>query len=301
MRPRQLLILIGLFFAPIPAQTNPVACFTSNMGNFCIELFEAHTPVTTANFLTYIESGAYTNGIFHRSVPDFVIQGGGFKITESASGNALTPVSTLAPIVNEYKLSNIRGTVAMAKLGGNPDSATSQWFVNMDDNSANLNAQNGGFTVFGRVIFGGMTTFDAIEQLSTFNINSSLTNAPLINYTNGSQLLTSHFVKIGQVTVTDTTGIFDEGILSFAVDIGSATILEAKLRLIATNPAYVFELDAASIQALATKPTNIATFSATTGELHLPSVMLNASTVVQHVTLRLTDASTYQFTLTGYE
>lgn len=291
---------IALLIASSLTQANPVACFTSNMGNFCIELFEAHTPITTANFLNYIESGAYTNGIFHRRVSGFVIQGGGFKIVTDTAGNTITPVNTFAPIINEFKISNTRGTVAMAKLGGNPNSATSQWFVNMNDNSANLDFQNGGFTVFGRIIFDGMTTFDAIEQLPVFNLGSSLTNTPLIDY-NGVEVLMSDFVQIEQVTVTDTTGIFDASMLSFAVDIGSDTILEVKLQLIESNPNYVFELDAASIQTLTAKPPKIATFSAATGELHIPSVMLSASAVVQNVTMKLTHPETYQFTLVSYE
>jgi peptidyl-prolyl cis-trans isomerase A (cyclophilin A) len=297
----RLQIFVGLFIASTLTQANPVACFTTNMGNFCIELFEAHTPVTTANFLSYVNSGAYTNGIFHRSVPGFVIQGGGFKIAQSATGSTLTSVNTLAPIINEYKISNTRGTVAMAKLGNDPNSATSQWFVNMADNSVNLNNQNGGFTVFGRIVFGGMVTFDAIEQLSIFNLgNSSLTSTPLTGY-NGVEVLTGNFVRIQQATVTDTAGIFDEDILSLAVDIGSNTILEADLRLISTNPDYIFELNASSIQTLATKPASTATFSTSTGELHIPSVMLGASVAVQNVVMKLTDSDTYRFTLVSYE
>jgi peptidyl-prolyl cis-trans isomerase A (cyclophilin A) len=292
-------IFIGLLIASTLAQANPVACFTTNMGNFCIELFEAHTPVTTANFLSYINNGAYTNGIFHRSVPGFVIQGGGFK--KSATGSTLTAVNTLAPIINEYKISNTRGTVAMAKLGNDPNSATSQWFVNMADNSANLNNQNGGFTVFGRIVFGGMTTFDAIEQLPIFNLgNSILASTPLTGY-NGVEVLTDNFVRIQQATVTNTAGIFDEGILSLAVDIGPNTILEADLRLISTNPDYIFELDFSSIQTLAIKPASTATFSTATGELHIPSVMLGASVSVQNVVMKLTDSGTYRFTLISYE
>lgn len=293
-------IFIGLFIASTLAQANPVACFTTNMGNFCIELFEAHTPVTTANFLSYVNSGAYTNGIFHRSVPGFVIQGGGFKIAQSATGSTLTPVNTLAPIINEYKISNTRGTIAMAKLGNDPNSATSQWFVNMADNSANLNNQNGGFTVFGRVIFNGMATFDTIEKLFTRNLSSSLPEIPLVDY-DDIKLLTKNLVRIQQATVTDTAGIFDEGILSLAVDIGSNTILEADLRLISTNPDYIFELDVSSIQTLATKPTGTATFSTATGELHIPSVMLGASVAIQNVVMKLTDSDTYRFTLVSYE
>jgi peptidyl-prolyl cis-trans isomerase A (cyclophilin A) len=188
----------------------------------------------------------------------------------------------------------------MAKLGNDPNSATSQWFVNMADNSANLNNQNGGFTVFGRVIFNGMATFDTIEKLFTRNLSSSLPEIPLVDY-DDIKLLTKNLVRIQQATVTDTAGIFDEGILSLAVDIGSNTILEADLRLISTNPDYIFELDVSSIQTLATKPTGTATFSTATGELHIPSVMLGASVAIQNVVMKLTDSDTYRFTLVSYE
>jgi len=289
-----------LFVSSPITQANPVACFNTNMGNFCIELFETHTPITTANFLNYINSGAYTNGIFHRSVPGFVIQGGGFKIVDSTEGKSLAAVSTFAPIANEFKISNTRGTVAMAKVPDDPNSATSQWFINLTVNSQNLDNQNGGFTVFGRVIFDGMTVIDAIENLPVTNFGGNLTATPTIDF-NGSQILVSNFVQIDTVAVVDTTSVFSEGILSFAVDIGTGQALEVNLRLIEDNPAFVFELDPTSITSLQTNPTNIATFSSQNGQLHIPSVMINASTVVNNVLMRLTNTESFQFTLLSFE
>ena len=75
----------------------------------------------------------------------------------------------------------------MAKLGGDPNSATSQWFINLNDNSANLDAQNGGFTVFGEVIGDGMTVVDALAALPTFTVSGN-PNFPLNNYTSADQL-----------------------------------------------------------------------------------------------------------------
>ncbi len=291
-----------LFSLSTITQANPVACFNTNMGQFCIELFETQTPLTTANFLNYINSDAYTHGIFHRSVPKFVIQGGGFKIIDGTDGKKPVLVNTFPPITNEFRISNTRGTVAMAKLSGNPNSATSQWFVNLADNSLNLDHQNGGFTVFGRIIFDGMKIFDAIEKLPIVKVNlgGSLTDAPLKDF-DGPPALVSNFVQIDHVAVTHAAGVFSEGTLSFAVDIGTGEALAVNLRLIEDNPTYVFELDPASIASLPTIPTSIATFSSESGQLHIPSVMINASTVVKNVLMQLSDAKSFQFTLISYE
>lgn len=304
MRPTQIsyktALFAYLFFLSTITHASPVACFNTNMGQFCIELFETQTPLTTANFLNYINSDAYTNGIFHRSVPGFIIQGGDFKVVDGTDEKTLAPVNTFPPINNEFKISNTRGTVAMAKLSGNPNSATSQWFVNLADNSLNLDNQNGGFTVFGRVIFDGMNVFDAIEKLPVVNLGGSLTDAPLKDF-DGSHASVSNFVQIDHVATTNATGIFSEGILSFAVDIGTGEALAVNLRLIEDNPAYVFELDPVSIASLPTIPASIATFSSGSGQLHIPSVMINASAVVKNVLMQLTDTKSFQFTLRSYE
>lgn len=291
-----------LVFLSSSTQANSVACFNTNMGQFCIELFDTQTPLTTANFLNYINNGAYTNGIFHRSIRGFVIQGGGFRIVDGSNGKTITPVSTFAPITNEFKISNTRGTVAMAKLPDNPDSATNQWFVNLANNSSNLDNQNGGFTVFGRVIFGGMTIFDAIEDLppTDLNLGGSRTPVPLINF-NDPPILVSHFVQINQIEVTNTTGVFTEGTLNFAVDIGTDKALEVNFRLIEDSPNFVFELDQSTIATLQTKPVNIATFSSQSGQLYIPSVMINTSTVVNNVRMQLTNPLSFQFTLLGFD
>ncbi|SNX59705.1 peptidyl-prolyl cis-trans isomerase A (cyclophilin A) [Nitrosomonas ureae] len=288
------------FLSPI-THANRVACFTTNMGQFCIELFETQTPVTTANFISYINSGGYTDGIFHRSVPDFVIQGGGFKIIPGTTGESLTAVNPLPPIINEFKISNTRGTVAMAKIGGNPNSATNQWFVNLNDNALNLDNQNGGFTVFGRVIFDGMTVFDAIEELPIRNFGGSFTDTPLKDYDGSSSVSLNNLVRINSVELIDTASVFSHEILSFAVDIGAGNALEVNLRLIQNSPSIVFELDLNNIVALNSKPLNIATFSSIDGQLHIPSAMINPSTILRNVQMQLTDAESFQFTLVSYE
>ena len=139
------------------------------LGTLTLQLFPSVAPATVANFLGYIERGDYADTIVHRVVPgdpgpedDFVIQAGGF------AGNGITfaQIETQAPIANEPCISNVAGTVAMAKLPDDPDSATSQWFVNLTDNSANLDTTNGGFTVFGRVLDDGLAVSTAIVNLA---------------------------------------------------------------------------------------------------------------------------------------
>jgi cyclophilin family peptidyl-prolyl cis-trans isomerase len=150
------------------------------LGPVDIELFDTQAPRTVANFLAYVRRGAYDGMFFHRLMKGFVLQGGGFAIAPSLG----SPIPTDPPLGNEFDpaRSNLRATVAMAKLGGNPDSATSQWFVNLADNGAGpdgLDTQNGGFTVFGRVTAPGMAVVDRIAQLQVANAGGVFANLPI--------------------------------------------------------------------------------------------------------------------------
>ena len=162
--------------------------YGTNQGTIDIELYDDQAPKTVANFLRYAGRGDYsTNGFFHRSVPGFVLQGGGYTYVDFYGQPYYIHIPEDPPVQNEFSpsRSNVRGTIAMAKLSGNPDSATSEWFFNLADNSANLDAQNGGFTVFGRVLDPGMNVVDAIANLPVWNAsgtNPAFTNIPLVNY-----------------------------------------------------------------------------------------------------------------------
>ena len=148
-------LLLALFVAslsigPYAASATTVR-LTTTLGAIDVILYDDSAPRTVANFLAYVASDAYRNSFIHRSVPGFVIQGGGF-VWDDATAQVKNVVSK-GSLANEFSLarSNRRGTIAMAKLGGDPDSATSQWYINLADNGANLDFQNGGFTVFGEV------------------------------------------------------------------------------------------------------------------------------------------------------
>lgn len=138
---------------------------TTSLGDVVLQLVD-DAPITTDNFLQYVEDGFYDGTIFHRVVPDFVVQGGGF-LPGMVMQDGLRD-----PIMNEFSpsRSNLRGTVAMAKLGGDPDSATSQFFFNLDDNSSNLDNQNGGFTVFANVVEG----LDVVDAIAGVDLNGEM-------------------------------------------------------------------------------------------------------------------------------
>lgn len=141
-----------------------VARMQTSLGVIDIQLYDKQTPLTVANFLKYVNAGRYDNTIIHRSIPGFIVQGG--DIYYDAKGTAKY-VDKYPAVKNEYSpsRSNLRGTIAMAKVDKQPDSATSDWFFNLADNSANLDNQNGGFTVFGKVLGDGMRAVDAVAAL----------------------------------------------------------------------------------------------------------------------------------------
>jgi len=134
----------------------------TSMGNIVIELNEQAAPVTVKNFLGYVEEGFFDGTIFHRVIPDFMIQGGGFTVE-------MVEKQTHDPIINEANngLKNERGTIAMAR-GPNPDSATCQFFINHKDNGPLNYVENGnpGYAVFGKTIE-GMDVVDAIASVKT--------------------------------------------------------------------------------------------------------------------------------------
>lgn len=142
------------------ASQKPVVVLDTSEGQITIELYPDRAPKTVENFLKYVDEGFYDNLIFHRVIPRFMIQGGGMT-------DKMEEKQTHAPIKNESKtaaISNARGTISMARTS-NPDSATSQFFINHVDNK-NLDTYGGGYTAFGKVI-DGMDVVDKIANVQT--------------------------------------------------------------------------------------------------------------------------------------
>ncbi len=136
----------------------------TSKGDIFLELNNELAPISTANFRAYADAGYYNGTIFHRVIENFMIQGGAFKPD-------MSKMPSFDPIENEWTngLSNVRGSIAMARLGGRANSATAQFFINVTDNGFLDQPRDGaGYAVFGRVVR-GMDVVDAIRKVTTGN------------------------------------------------------------------------------------------------------------------------------------
>lgn len=146
--------------APAPAQ-DAFVILATDRGDIALELFPSAAPISVANFLEYVDSGFYNGTMFHRSMPNFVIQGGGFDAS-------FTQKTTRPPIRNEAGngLKNGRGTISMARTN-DPDSGTCQFFLNLKDNrQLDRNEASAGYAVFGKIVR-GVDVMDAIAAIPT--------------------------------------------------------------------------------------------------------------------------------------
>ena len=198
-----------------PTISNDFAKVTTPFGDVYLEFLPADAPNTVANFKSYLATAETAaseliktyDGVFvHRSVKGFVVQTGGYKLAPPLN---LQNVTKKASVNNEFKVANTRGTVARAKLGGQPNSATNEWFVNLADNRENLDNQNGGFTAFARVMGDGMKIFDRIAGLPALDVDgggSTFDTVPIRNF-KGGNLGISHFVVFPTLRAVDASSV----------------------------------------------------------------------------------------------
>jgi len=293
------LVLTASFLLCVQSASATTVRVITSLGAFSIQLFDDVTPVTVTNFLNYVNSGRFNQTVIHRSEQGFVIQGGWLSYNDAT--NQLDQITTDVAAQNEFSVSNTRGTVAMAKVGGDPNSATSQWFVNLADNSAILDGQNGGFTAFGRVIGDGMTVVDNIAAQPTFTI-AGQANFPLLNSASiDTMIVPDNFIKV--VMFVDGPNFFEtaSGLLYVALDAGTAGMAQMRFSITATEPSVVLQLDLSSVEYLSETIDGIATFDTETGRLVLPLLIVPGSASFRNATFLLTDSKKLLFTLESFE
>lgn len=184
--------------------TGTVVQFDTVMGKVNVELLASDAPKSVANFINYLADGSYTNSLVHRSAAldgasgNRIIQGGGYV----TSGTNINAITRKAAITLEYKLANARGTLAMARTS-EANSATSEWFFNVDDNTSVLGASNnGGYAVFGRLIGNGMSVVDAIAALTKYTVSTTLNSMPLRNMQTGqTEVLVGNLIIVNKISV----------------------------------------------------------------------------------------------------
>jgi peptidyl-prolyl cis-trans isomerase A (cyclophilin A) len=231
--PLAIIAAMAIGAAPTALRAATIVRFQTVMGNFDIQLFDATMPRTVTNFLHYVNEDTYDNSVVHRNsdtndgsgTRDFVIQGGGYYLTDPVPPNTIMSagsVVTIAPIADEpgggvAGPSNLRGTIAMAKSG--PNTVTSQWFINQGNNSFldNPARSDGGFSAFGAVLGNGMSVVDAIGDLPLpsdfgFAIGAPFNDLPLRDFSgsNINQVRVANTVTVQSVRVlTLNPGDFD--------------------------------------------------------------------------------------------
>lgn len=296
-------VLLCLVLLSSPgALAGTVVRVSTALGDFDIELLDDTAPFTVANFLAYLNQGAYNGTVVHRLVPGFVIQGGWLSFNEAQQ--TFFPLATTPPILNEFTSAapNRRGTLAMAKRAGDPNSATSQWFINLQDNPV-LNTTEGGYAVFGRVMGKGMQIVDKIGALPPVTVLAGYDPFPLINYTGGA-LLNRHLVSLNMRVLGTTSGypvVFDgaTATLHARINAGELGLIQGAFRLVRETPAIEIQLDAASVFTLEQSVANMGSFDSATGRLTLPELRINGAVAYRHVRFVLVDAQQLLFRLEG--
>ncbi len=263
-----------------------LATFDTSLGTITVALTDAATPLTVANFLSYVSSGAYTDTIFHRAAyiastsgPNDIIQGGGYVV----SGQSFVHIPTKSPVQDEYTTElygDVAGTLAMAKTSS-ANSATSEWYFNVNNNTSldtpttDSSGTTTSYTVFGKVLT-GMNVIDEIASLPTYNVSTTLTTVPVVGL-NANEVKAKFPITAANLVYTDSitsepgtnytvtssnpalvTPVVTNGVLSFTYASGlsgTANITVEAKNLDGTNASTTFAVTVPNAAAPSEGPT----------------------------------------------
>lgn len=275
------------------------------MGGVTLELFDDVAPNTVNNFLNYVSSGRYNNTFIHRSEntpTPFVIQGGWLRFDETKQ--EITGIPIFGNILNEFSISNTRGTVAMAKVAGDPHSANSQWFVNLSNNTF-LDLDNGGFTVFGRIVDNGMSVVDAIAALPRWNLITQAQTVPLINFT-ALPLKNANMVNLTMAVMQHPAthpNVFDTNanLLYTRINAASDGLLELAFAVHSLAPEVILQALPSSVKILSAPVANMATFNGATGRVTIPEFVVGGQVAYRNVVLEVSNVEQLLFRLVSFQ
>ncbi len=276
---------------------------STSVGDYSIELLDDTAPVTVQNFLNYVARNDYNGTYLHRVVDDFVVQGGAYRFQLFVGP---IDIPTDPPIPNEFSVSNTAGTVAMAKLEGDENSATNQWFVNLTDNTE-LDTTNGGFTVFGQVLGNGLAVLQAIDALPTILLGAKPPSAPYFTSEYNTPL---DFVYINVEVMqrySEASHVFESatGLLITSVNVNNGEdLISMNFNAVPSESGVVIQANPESVIPRNDSFAGIATYSTADSRLRIPELEVNlggAVSVVSDVVFLLTDPQSLQFTLESYQ
>lgn len=215
----------------LPSVTNQVVRFSTSSGIINVEMLPQYAPNHVTNFLNYVNAGAYTNTIIHRSAifqgvasTPAIIQGGGYL----ATGYPPPAIAKNAPVALEVNAANSRGTLAAARTSS-PNSATSEWYFNVIDNTTTLGPSNGGgYTVFGRALGGSLPVIDSIAAFPRYS-GGSFTEIPLRNYTGGNPNANTYILVNSITPVSIYPGDSALSVLTFSTTTNNAAVATSTL------------------------------------------------------------------------
>lgn len=296
-----LILLCTAMLGGHSAVAQTVVRVESNLGVFLLELYDSVAPKTVANFVNYVITDRYDDSLVHRAEPGFVIQGGQLKIPEDSTTISFLPVGPI--IENEFSVSNTRGTIAMARVGGQVDSATSQWFINLADNSA-LDSVDEGFTVFGEVLGSGMNVVDAISVLQRVSLSGLSFPLPVVNFEGSlnreNLVILNMSIVAGDHTPPNVLDTVNADV-SIKVNGGTAGIAQLTLDILSTSPSVVVQVMPDTIVPLDSVETGYSIFNADSGQLLIPELSVNGSITYTNLLFNLTDPEQLQFTLVSVD
>ncbi len=306
----QLVILCLVWMVSSQSFAGTIVRVSTSIGDYSIELLDEVAPLTVQNFLGYVNRNDYNQTYLHRVVDDFVVQGGAYRF-QAFEG----PIDIFVgpPVPNEFSASNLRGTVAMAKIDEQPDSATNQWFVNLTDN-INLDSTNGGFTVFGNVLGAGMTILEGIDDLPIANLgfgNQGLglkaPSAPYITpeFNDGRDFVYINVEVVERFSEAPHVYETNSGLMITTVSVdGDSELIGLNFNTVASDPEVILQANVNSIIPKRDTFAGIATYSTADNRLRIPSLEVNQNGSVQllsNVVFVLSDPVLSHFTLESYD
>lgn len=316
-------VLLATGLSAVTAQAGTLVRMDTTFGSLTVELYDDETPVSVENFLQYLEQGVYSRGVVHRLDNDNkVIQGGMIRYLGDCTEGVLINCSTDwiepdAPIKNEAGIPNTRGTLAYARTA-EVDSATSQWFINTDDNPAfnnRIDEESGepvtGYAVFGHVRGDGMQVVDRITELGTRTLDQRiLTQFPMrdtsVVYPVESTLVMYNMYEVERYTNALNVFEFQSGRLSLTADVVDTGPLSLQMVMIGIDPQPIFEVDPDTIVVMAHTPEGNAGFGheADPTILRVPMIEINENGDIyqmRNVVFRMIDEARLWFQLISFE